>query len=81
MPGRSSSSMSAASGTAQHALLYGAGGMTDLGTLGGTGGTALGLNDSGQVVGNSTLPGDEEAIPGVPPNICITWFQVEQSAR
>jgi probable HAF family extracellular repeat protein len=32
--------------------------MIDLGTLGGTGGFALGLNNRGQVIGDSSLPGD-----------------------
>ena len=45
-----------------HALLWENGKMTDLGSLGGTGygggNLALGINNLGQVVGNSDLPGD-----------------------
>jgi probable HAF family extracellular repeat protein len=37
--------------------------MTDLGTLGGTLGVANGLNDSGEVVGQSNLPGDQTSHP------------------
>ena len=45
-----------------HALLWEKGKVTDLGSLGGTGyrggNLAIGVNDLGQVVGNSDLPGD-----------------------
>jgi probable HAF family extracellular repeat protein len=41
-----------------HPFLYEHGRMQDLGTLGGTRGTAAWLNDRGQVVGNSNLAGD-----------------------
>ena len=45
-----------------HALLWENGKVTDLGGLGGTGygggNLALGINNLGQVVGNSDLPGD-----------------------
>jgi probable HAF family extracellular repeat protein len=47
-----------------HALLWEADKVTDLGSLGGTGfgggNLALAINDLGQVVGNSDLPGDVE---------------------
>jgi probable HAF family extracellular repeat protein len=41
-----------------HAFLYSAGVMTDLGTLGGNFGVARGINNSGQVVGYSFVPGN-----------------------
>jgi len=40
-----------------HALLYDAGVVTDLGTLGGDSSSVLGVNEAGQVGGNSTVPG------------------------
>ena len=50
-----------------HALLWETGGVTDLGNLGGTGNgsgiVALGLNNTGQVVGSS----DSSGRPGLPP--------------
>jgi len=46
-----------------HALLWDTGTVTDLGNLGGTGhgfgNVALNINNKGQVVGNSDLPGDQ----------------------
>jgi probable HAF family extracellular repeat protein len=43
---------------APHAFIYSAGVMTDMGTLGGTMAYAHGINSSGTIVGDSTLPGD-----------------------
>src|SRR5262249_53573124 len=40
-----------------HAFLYSSDTMTDLGTLGGNSSIGNGINDSGQVVGQSVLPG------------------------
>lgn len=48
---------------ASHPFLWANGAMKDLGTLGGTLGEPATLNDSGQVVGNSTLPGDQTTRP------------------
>ncbi|SPE23279.1 exported hypothetical protein [Candidatus Sulfotelmatomonas gaucii] len=42
-----------------HSFLWENGKMTDLGTLGGTKSTPMWLNDRGQVVGTSTLAGDQ----------------------
>ena len=41
-----------------HAFLYSNGTMQDLGTLGGTEGAAAGINNKGQVVGNSLTTGN-----------------------
>jgi probable HAF family extracellular repeat protein len=41
----------------QHAFLWNAGTMTDLGTLGGTTSSATAINERGQVIGTSTTPG------------------------
>jgi probable HAF family extracellular repeat protein len=50
-----------AENTAQHAFSWtAAGGMVDLGTLGGTQSSAAGVNANGQVVGSSDLAGDTE---------------------
>jgi probable HAF family extracellular repeat protein len=46
-----------------HPFLYERGRMHDLGTLGGTRGSAAWLNDRGQVVGNSNLAGDRMRHP------------------
>jgi probable HAF family extracellular repeat protein len=43
-----------------HAFLYSSGIMTDLGTLGGGQSQAIGINDSGQVVGGSEISGNTE---------------------
>jgi probable HAF family extracellular repeat protein len=43
---------------APHAFIYSDGVMTDMGTLGGTMAYAHGINSSGTIVGDSTLPGD-----------------------
>src|SRR5262249_12592906 len=44
-------------------FLWTDGSMTDLGTLGGTSATALGINNRGQVYGFSNLAGDQAADP------------------
>lgn len=41
---------------AEHAFLFGPGGLTDLGTLGGISSYGFALNDSGQVAGDASLP-------------------------
>jgi probable HAF family extracellular repeat protein len=47
-----------AAGAASHAFLYNNGSLQDLGTLGGTGSAALGINASGEIVGKSATTGD-----------------------
>ena len=46
-----------------HPFLWANGKMQDLGTLGGTMGQPTGINDSGQVIGFSTLAGDQTTHP------------------
>jgi probable HAF family extracellular repeat protein len=48
---------------ASHPFLWENGKMQDLGTLGGTMGQPTGINDSGQVIGFSTLAGDQATHP------------------
>jgi probable HAF family extracellular repeat protein len=45
-------------GTSRDGFLYDGSSLTDLGTLGGGGSSALAVNQSDEVVGNSTTPGD-----------------------
>ena len=54
----------------QHAFMWENGKMTDIATLGGTYAFAQCANNQGQVIGQSTLIGDVNCVPGDPINTC-----------
>ena len=49
--------------TGFHACLYDAGGLIDLGTLGGSYSSAFGVNAVGQIVGQAMVPGNQAFHP------------------